>query len=127
MQRIIKIIITSICSLTLSTLMIAAASLIITKLRALPSQAMANTIVMIAIAISILISSILLSKAVGERGLINGAAVATVCCFIYLCVSYIITASNIRLNLLLLRCGTFILAGMIGGIIGVSEKKEISF
>lgn len=82
-----------------------------------------NPVIILVTAVSILVGSIMSVSRISKRGIINGGIVG----MIYFLAIYILSGivnSNFSINIsgiILIICG--ILAGMLGGIVGVNIKK----
>lgn len=82
-----------------------------------------NPVIILVTAVSIFVGSIMSVSRISKRGIINGGIVA----MIYFLAIYILSGivnSNFSINIsgiILIICG--ILAGMLGGIVGVNIKK----
>lgn len=82
-----------------------------------------NPVIILVTAVSIFVGSIMSVSRISKRGIINGGIVG----MIYFLAIYILSGivnSNFSINIsgiILIICG--ILAGMLGGIVGVNKKK----
>lgn len=79
-----------------------------------------NTFVFVSVMISAMIGSMLMTRKIKEKGIINGAIFGFIFCFlIYLFTSIIFTGFFMS-NTVLIYLGISVLAGIVGGIIGVN-------
>jgi putative membrane protein (TIGR04086 family) len=104
--------------LTIAGLLIYSIILVNTEI----SENTINYVVIGIASISILIGSILSVSKIAKKGIFNGAIVGIYVIVIYLLSSTINSNFNINLSAIILMAAS-IIAGMIGGIIGVNMKR----
>lgn len=119
-SNIIKIIKGSIISIIISLLFLTVYAILLSTTNI--SEDSMETIVIIISGISILIGSSLSTKKLKKQGMINGGIVGLIyMMFLYLLSSIILMNFKMNLNTIIMLA-TGILAGMIGGIIGINMK-----
>lgn len=119
-SNIIKIIKGSIISIIISLLFLTVYAILLSTTNI--SEDSMETIVIIISGISILIGSSLSTKRLKKQGMINGGIVGLIyMMFLYILSSIILMNFKMNLNTIIMLA-TGILAGMIGGIIGINMK-----
>ena len=118
-NNLIKVIKGSIISILISLVMLLIFAIILTYTN-IPETIIPTTIIIIS-AISILIGSVMSSMNIKKNGIINGGAVGAIYIFtIYMLSSIFIAGFNFNIKSLIMLAVS-IIAGMIGGIIGVNK------
>lgn len=76
--------------------------------------------------IAVFIGAVFTARMTGEKGLVHGTVVGTVyaAVFALLCYTFVGEIDSIAL---VLRATVFILAGALGGMIGVGKKNKVKF
>lgn len=118
-NNLIKVIKGSIISILLSLIMLLIFATLLTYTNI--KETTIPTVIIVISAISILIGSIMSSMHIKKNGLLNGAAVGAIYILsIYVLSSIFITGFNFSLKAIIMLVVS-IIAGMIGGIIGVNK------
>lgn len=78
-------------------------------------------------AVSVFAGSWTAAHTAGGKGLLHGLSAAGLFCILYLAAVFWLGAEHPNASFLLLRCLPALIVGPIGGILGVGEKKKISF
>lgn len=111
----------SIIAITFSIIALIIFSVILTNTQL--TENTINPVIMVITAISIFIGSIISVSKIEKKGIVNGAFVGLIYILaIYLLSSIVNSNFNLNLNSIILIAFS-IIAGMIGGIIGVNIKK----
>ena len=127
MLKFKKIILGLIASAAAMFLMLCICAAVMIKIGLL-SDSISVPAVAIFSAVSAFIGAWLSARTAGERGLLHGSVVSVVLCLAYLIPSLLLSQPIPNVSLLGLRCLPMLIAGSIGGILGVSSgKNKISF
>lgn len=118
-NNLIKVIKGSIISILISLVMLLIFAILLTYTNI--KETIIPTVIIVISAISILIGSMLSSVHIKKNGLLNGASVGAIYILtIYILSSIFITGFNFSLKAIIMLVVS-IIAGMIGGIIGVNK------
>lgn len=122
MLQIKKLFFGTLLNLVLAVGLFSVAAFLIQKLGALPEGGMAGTIVMIIGIVAVFFSALLTAHWVGEKGLIHGTVIALIVIALY-CIGAMVICGSDDLVSLAVRAISFLLSGMIGGVVGVGQKS----
>lgn len=120
-----KLILGCLLSVTLTVLMLMILSFI-TKNIGLLTEKAASVLTMSTGILAVLVSAICTAKMAGEKGLLHGAILALGYVLLYVIAAWI-QKGNLAVNLMIIRAIAFLIAGTLGGIIGVSGKNKVQF
>lgn len=123
MLQIKKLFFGTLLSLVLAAGLFSAAAFLVQKLGALPEGGMAGTIVMVIGIAAVFFSALLTAHWVGEKGLIHGTVIALIIIALY-CIGAMVICGSDDLASLAVRVVSFLLSGMISGVVGVGQKSS---
>lgn len=115
----------SVSALALALLLCAAAAFMVHN--GLLSSGAAAAVLAVCSAISVFCGAWTAAHTAGEKGLLHGAAIAVLFCTLYIAAALLLSDNTPDIPALLLRSLPAMIAGLIGGVSGVGEKKKITF
>jgi len=92
----------------------------------LPAESVSSVLTASAGVIAVFISAFFTAKNAGERGLVHGVVLAIAYLIVFASASWMMS-NGINGTLLLVRALAYLIAGTLGGIIGVGEKTKVKF